>query len=95
MALFLGADGNALTAADLRQQWQQLTSEIVTPTGDQPEIEQAQSTWCVEMLMRGLNLEAMQVLTGWEASQLAPYVRRAQEQTSLLAAFALDTAKQR
>jgi AcrR family transcriptional regulator len=95
VALFLGADGNALTAADLRQQWQQLTSEIITPTGDPPEIEQARSTWCVEMLMRGLNLEAMQVLTGWEASQLAPYVRRAQEQTSLLAAFALDTAKQR
>ena len=95
VALFLGADGNALTEADLRQQWQQLTSEIITPTGDLPEIEQARSTWCVEMLMRGLSLEAMQVLTGWEASQLAPYIRRAQEQTSLLAAFALDTAKQR
>jgi AcrR family transcriptional regulator len=95
VALFLGADGNALTEADFRQQWQQLTSEMITPTGDPPEIEQARSTWCVEMLMRGLNLDAMQVLTGWEASQLAPYVRRAQEQTSLLAAFALDTAKQR
>jgi AcrR family transcriptional regulator len=95
VALFLGADGNALTAADLRQQWQQLTSEMITPTGDPLEVEQAQSTWCVEMLMRGLNIEAMQMLTGWEASQLAPYVRRAQEQTSLLAAFALDTAKQR
>jgi AcrR family transcriptional regulator len=95
VALFLGADGNALTEADLCQQWQQLTREIITPTGAPPEIEQARSTWCVEMLMRGLNLEAMQVLTGWEASQLAPYVRRAQEQTSLLAAFALDTAKQR
>ena len=95
VALFIGADGNALTEADLRQQWQQLTSEIITPTGDPPEIEQARSTWCVEMLMRGLNLEAMQVLTGFPACQLAPYIRRAQEQTSLLAAFALDTAKQR
>jgi AcrR family transcriptional regulator len=94
-ALFLSADGTALTETDLRQQWQQLTSEIITPTGEQPQIEQTRSTWCVEMLMRGLNLEAMQVLTGWEASQLEPYMRRAKEQTALLAAFNLDIAKQR
>ena len=95
VSLFLGADGAALTETDLRQQWQQLTSEIITPTGEPPSIEQTQSTWCVEMLMRGLNTEAMQLLTGWEASQLEPYIRRAKEQTALLAAFNLDTAKQR
>ncbi len=95
VALFIGADGAELTETDLRQQWQQLTSEIITPTGEPPSIEQTQSTWCVEMLMRGLNTEAMQVLTGWEASQLEPYVRRAKEQTALFAAFNLDTAKQR
>ena len=94
-SLFLGADGAALTETELRQQWQQLTLEIITPTGEPPSIEQTQSTWCVEMLMRGLNTDAMQVLTGWEASQLEPYVRRAKEQTALLAAFNLDTAKQR
>jgi AcrR family transcriptional regulator len=95
VALFLGADGAALTETDLRQQWQQLTSELITPTGEQPRIEQTRSTWCVEMLMRGINIEAMQILTGWESSQLEPYVRRAQEQAALLAAFNLDTAKQR
>ncbi len=95
VALFIGADGAALTETELRQQWQQLTNEIITPTGEPPHIEQTQSTWCVEMLMRGLNTEAMQVLTGWEANQLEPYVLRAKEQTALLAAFNLDTAKQR
>ncbi len=94
-ALFIGADGMALTELELRAQWQQLTSEIVIPTEAPPRIEQTPSTWCVEMLMRGLNIEAMEVLTGWEASQLEPYLRRAKEQTALLAAFKLDTAKQR
>jgi AcrR family transcriptional regulator len=89
-ALFIGTDGTALTEVDLRQLWQQLIGEIVTPTGEPPTIEQAQATWCVEMLMRGLSIEAMQVLTGWEVSQLEPYLRRAQEQTVLAQAFNLD-----
>jgi AcrR family transcriptional regulator len=89
-SLFLGTDGAALTEQDLRQQWQKLTSELMTLTGDPPEIEQSQSTWCVEMLMRGLDLEAMQMLTGWEASQLEPYLQRAKEQTALAQAFNLN-----
>jgi AcrR family transcriptional regulator len=96
-ALFLGADGTALTEPDLRQQWQQLTRDLITLTGAPPEIERTQSTWCVEMLMRGLTIEAMQLLTGWDASQLEYFVRLAQEQTALLQAFSLDsigTAKQ-
>jgi AcrR family transcriptional regulator len=89
-ALFLGADGLALTELDLRQQWQELVCEIITPTGATPTIDQPQSTWCVELLVRGLPIEAMQTLTGWSASQLEPYVRRAKEQTVLNQAFNLD-----
>jgi AcrR family transcriptional regulator len=91
-ALFLGADGNPLTELDLHKQWQELVHEIITPTGAAPAIDQTQATWCVEMLVKGLALEAMQTLTGWEASQLEPYVRRAQEQTVLTQAFNLDKA---
>jgi AcrR family transcriptional regulator len=91
-ALFLGADGEALTLADLRHQWQQLTHEIVIPTGEPPTIAQTQATWCVEMLMRGMTIESMQLLTGCAASYLEPYVRRAQEQTVLAQAFELDIA---
>jgi AcrR family transcriptional regulator len=92
-ALFINSDGAALTASDLRQLWQQSIGELLAPTGAPPTIEQAQATWCVEMLMRGLSIEAMQVLTGWEASQLEPYVRRANELTVLAQAFNLDTAQ--
>jgi AcrR family transcriptional regulator len=91
-ALFLATDGNPLTEIDLCQQWQELVREIITPTGTLPAIEQTQATWCVEMLTRGLTLEAMQTLTGWQSSQLAPYVRRAKEQTVLAQAFNLDQA---
>jgi AcrR family transcriptional regulator len=89
-SLFLNPDGTALTETDLRQQWQQSIGEIITPTGEAPTIEQTQATWCVEMLMRGLTIEAMQVLTGWEASQLEPYVRRAKELTVLAQVFNVD-----
>jgi AcrR family transcriptional regulator len=89
--LFLGANGTGLTELDLRQRWQQLTCDLITPTGESPEIERTRSNWCVEMLMRGLSIEAMQLLTGWDASQLEYFVRLAQEQTALLQAFSLDS----
>jgi AcrR family transcriptional regulator len=91
-AIFINPDGNALTAADLRQLWQQSIDEILAPTGAPPTIEQAQATWCVEMLMRGLSIEAMQVLTGWEAERLEPYMLRAKELTILAQAFNVDTS---
>jgi AcrR family transcriptional regulator len=91
-SLFLGADGNPLTEVDLRYQWQELVSEIITPTGTVPAIEQTQSTWCVELLVRGLSIDAMQTLTGWSASQLEPYVRRSNEQTVLNQVLKLDQA---
>jgi AcrR family transcriptional regulator len=91
-ALFLGADGNPLTELDLCKKWQELVQEIITPTGESPTITQTQATWCVEMLVKGLALEAMQTLTGWEASQLEPYLQRAKEQTVLAQAFNLDKA---
>ena len=89
-SLFINSDGTALTAADLRQLWQQSIGELLAPTGIPPAIEQAQATWCVEMIMRGLSIEAMQVLTGWETSQLEPYVYRARELTVLAQAFTVD-----
>jgi site-specific recombinase XerD len=89
-ALFLGTNGEALTEADLRQQWLQLMSEAMSPMDKLPEIDRTSATWCVEMLMRGLTLDAMQMLSGLSASQLEPYVQRAKEQTVLLQAFNLD-----
>jgi AcrR family transcriptional regulator len=92
-ALFIGSDSLTLTETDLYQQWQQLTIDLLTPTGEPPSIAQTQSTWCVEMLMRGANSEAMQILTGWDSDRLAPYQQLAKERTALLQAFNLDTDK--
>ncbi len=92
-ALFINTDGTAFTAADLHQLWQRSIDEILAPTGAPPAIEQAQATWCVEMMMRGLSIEAMQVLTGCKASQLEPYAIRAKELTVLAQAFEVDTAQ--
>ncbi len=89
-ALFLGTDGNPLTEAGLHQEWQELVREIITTTGEAPIVRQTQSTWCVEMLMRGLTIEAMQTLTGWAANHIEPHVLRAKEQTVLNQAFNLD-----
>ncbi|WP_373539158.1 TetR family transcriptional regulator [Chamaesiphon sp.] len=89
-ALFINPDGAALTEANLHQMWQQSIGETIAPTGTPSTIEQAQATWCVEMIMRGLSIEAMQTLTGWEASQLEPYIHRAQELTVLMQAFDVD-----
>ncbi len=89
-ALFLNSNGLALTEIELRQQWLQLMGETTSPIDEIPSIDRTQATWCVEMLMRGLTPEAMQLLTGWEFDRLEPYIRRAQEQTVLLQAFNLD-----
>jgi hypothetical protein len=93
LALFISGDGLTLTETDLHQQWQQLTIDLLTPTGEPPSIAQTRSTWCVEMLMRGANSEAMQILTGWDSDRLAPYQQLARERTALLQALNLDTDK--
>lgn len=89
-ALFLNANERALIEADIQHQWQTLTSDLVAPDGQAPTIEQAQQTWCVELLMRGMTLDHMQILTGWRANQLEPYVQRAREKAALEQAIRLD-----
>jgi AcrR family transcriptional regulator len=89
-ALFLNAHERPLTEADLHTLWQTLTADLVAPDGQAPTIVQAQQTWCVELLMRGMTLDHMQILTGWRANQLEPYVQRAREKAALEQAIRLD-----
>jgi AcrR family transcriptional regulator len=88
-ALFINADQEPFTEADFRQQWQELCQEYLW-AGQEVAIEQAQQTWCVELIMRGMTLEDMQILTGWQTQQLEPYLRRAREKTALEQAIKLD-----
>ncbi|NDJ18815.1 TetR/AcrR family transcriptional regulator [Myxacorys almedinensis] len=89
-ALFLNGDSHPLTEVDLQQQWQRLTSGFTTPEGQRLTIEQAQQTWCVDLFLRGMTIEQMQILTGWKASQLEPYAQRSREKAALEHAIRLD-----
>jgi AcrR family transcriptional regulator len=88
-ALFINDQQEPLTESDFRQQWRELCQDFPW-AGQQVAIEQAQQTWCVELLMRGMSLEDMQILTGWQIQQLEIYARRAREKTALEQAIKLD-----
>ncbi|WP_026734530.1 TetR family transcriptional regulator [Fischerella sp. PCC 9605] len=89
-ALFLNDNGMPISEEEIQQRWQVLTEGLLTPEGQQPVIEQAQQTWCVEMLMKGMNLEDMSLITGWNLTKLQPYARRAKEKSALEQAIRLD-----
>ena len=89
-ALFINDAGQALSEDELRAAWQEFTSGLLTPEGQPLLVEQARDTWCVEMLMRGIDLEDLSILSGWNSTQLKPYARRAREKAALERALKLD-----
>ena len=89
-ALFLSAAGSPISESELRHQWQELTQGFLTPSGQPATIEQPQQTWCIDMLMRGISGSDLQILTGWSAERLQPYVDRAREKAALEQAIRLD-----
>jgi AcrR family transcriptional regulator len=89
-ALFLNAEGQLLTVADLQNCWQTWTEGLKNPSGQPPNLEQAKQTWCVDMLLRGVNPENLSILTGLDAMALQPYVQRAKERTAIAQATRLD-----
>ena len=92
-AIFIDEAGNTLSEAQIRAIWQELTTDLLTPQGETPIIEQARQTWCVEMLIRGIELENLSILSGIELEQLQPYAQRAKNKAALEAAAELDRKK--
>ncbi len=92
-AIFINDADNRITAADLQAIWQNLTAELLTPQGEPPKIEQARQTWCVEMLMRGIELEDLSILSGMDIKHLQQYAQRARNKTALESAARLDQKK--
>lgn len=90
LSLFVNNAGQPISEAELLALWEDITAGLLTPEGQPLLIEQAQQTWCVEMLMRGINLEDLSILSGWDTTQLQPYVRRAREKAALERAVRLD-----
>ena len=92
-AIFINDTNNPITAAELQAIWQNLTADLITPQGEPPQIEQARQTWCVEMLMRGMELEDLSILSGMDIKHLQQYAQRARNKTALESAARLDQKK--
>ncbi|MEH2119163.1 TetR/AcrR family transcriptional regulator [Nostoc sp.] len=89
-AMFLNETSTPISESELETRWQVWSEGLLTPQGQRPAIAQAQQTWRVEMLMRGITLENLIILTGCDRTQLQPYVRRAKEKAALEQATRLD-----
>ena len=89
-AIFINDASDAITAVELQRIWHNLTDEILTPQGESPQIEQARQTWCVEMLMRGMELEDLSILSGIDVDRLQQYAQRARNKAALESAARLD-----
>ena len=89
-AIFINDASNAISEIELQTLWQNLTADLLTPQGQQPEIVQARHTWCVEMLMKGIDIEDLSILSGMEIEQLEQYAQRARNKSALEAATRLD-----
>lgn len=89
-AMLLNDDGMPISTAEISQRWQVFTEGLLTAEGRSPTLEQAQQTWCVEMVTRGMELEALSILTGLPLAKLEPYARRAKEKLALEQAMHLD-----
>lgn len=90
VALFLNEINQPISAAELVNWWQQLTARLLTPEQQPLSIEQARQTWCIEMLIKGIDLEDLSILSGLDLRQLQPYVERAKEKAALERAVRLD-----
>lgn len=88
--LFINDAAQPMSPEELDEMWQQFTSELLTPNGEPLSPWQARQTWCVEMLLRGITLEDLSIIGGWDARQLQPYVHRAREKAALERVLKLD-----
>lgn len=89
-AMFVNEAGTTILESELLENWNLWTTGLLTPQEQPPTISQAQQTWRVEMLMRGMSLENLSLLTGCDRTQLQPYAHRAKEKAALEQAIRLD-----
>ena len=88
--IFINEDEQPINEAELRLTWEMLTEDLLTPQGNPPAIEQAKQTWCVEMLMKGIDLDNLAILSGMKLEELQPFADRANNKTAIEQAILLD-----
>ena len=79
-----------MTAPEIQSCWQTCTQGLLNPEGTPIAIAQAQQTWGVEMLVKGVSLEDLSLFTGLSVEDLKPYAHRAREKLALEQAIRLD-----
>lgn len=89
-AVFIGEDGQPLSAAGITELWAAIAADSTTLTGKSADPFQARQTWCIELLMKGISLENLSILAGLSLEALAVYDRRAKEKAALEQALAID-----
>jgi AcrR family transcriptional regulator len=89
-AIFINDASDAISAAELQTMWRNLTNDLLTPQGESPGINQARQTWCVEMFMRGMEIEDLSILSGIDIEHLQQYAQRARNKAALESAARLD-----
>ncbi len=89
-ALFLNEEKQPISQKELETLWQTLNTGLLTPQAQPPTLKQAQQTWCVEMLSKGIDLENLSILSGREIEQLQPFAQRAKEKAAIEEAHQLD-----
>ena len=86
--LFIDDQGNRLTVAAVDRRWQNWVDGLELSPANKPH--QAKQTWCVEMLMKGMEPEHLSILSGLSTQQLQPYQQRAEAKVALQQARSLD-----
>lgn len=93
-ALFLNDADLPISEVEIHQRWQVITEGLIAPEGEAPNIIQAQQTWRVEMLMKGMTLENLSMLTGQNLKQLKPCIQRVKEKLAIEQAIHRDRDSQ-
>ncbi len=86
--LFIDDQGKPLTVEAVHRHWQTWVENLRPSATTNPG--QAKQTWCVEMLMKGMEPEHLSILSGLSTQQLQPYQQRADAKVALQQARSLD-----
>jgi AcrR family transcriptional regulator len=93
--LFLNPQSQPIISLpELETLWQTITQDLLTPQGHPPSLDQTQATWCIEMLMKGIEPDHLSLLSGLTLAQLQPFIQRSQAKVAIAAAKRRDTKPQ-
>jgi AcrR family transcriptional regulator len=85
-AMFLDSAQQPITTADIYQLWAIWMQEHSNTFS----LHQARTTWAIEMLLRGMDMENFRIISGFKLSEIQLCQRRLKEKAAIDQAIALD-----